>query len=149
MHMRRTGIVGRGVLVLLGLLSTPPHTQGTGRRLVASAADRLASERLKLSSGFTARLRTRSDFSGRASSLLLARSTTADSNVLNARDFGAVGDGVSDDAPALQRAITAAQHSRKILAIPAGVYLVNYTLKSKYLKVHKPTFLLVISRAFF
>lgn len=144
--MRRTGIVGRGVLLLLGLLSTPLHTQGTGHRL--GATDRLASERLKLSSGFTARLRPRSEFSARASSLLLARSTTADSNVLNARDFGAVGDGVSDDAPALQRAITAAQHSRKILAIPAGVYLVISTLKSKYLKVHKPTLLLVISRTF-
>jgi hypothetical protein len=51
-----------------------------------------------------------------------------DSGVINARDYGAKGDGLTDDAPALQRAIDAAQHSRKLLAVPAGVYLVNATL---------------------
>lgn len=48
--------------------------------------------------------------------------------MINARDYGAKGDGLTDDAPALQRAIDAAQHSRKLLAVPAGVYLVNQTL---------------------
>ena len=63
---------------------------------------------------------------------------------MNAKDFGARGDCVhpgdytsgcldcvvceTDDAPALQRAIDAAQLAGRSLFIPAGVYLVNTTL---------------------
>lgn len=67
-------------------------------------------------------------------------------DAVNARDFGAKGDCAhpgpygqdsgcldcvscdTDDAPALQRAIDAAQLSGRALYIPAGVYLVNTTL---------------------
>ena len=61
---------------------------------------------------------------------------------LNARDFGAMGDGVCTEAPdrswtkcsgrddsaALQRAIDASQHQGRTLYVPAGVYMVNTTL---------------------
>ena len=108
--------------VLLLLLASVHHTAAA-----AAAVGSIKNDDLKLRSGFTARLRPQSEFSGRASSLLAT--TTASGNVLSARDFGAVGDGVTDDAPALQRAIDAAQHSRKILALPAGIYLVNSSLR--------------------
>lgn len=39
---------------------------------------------------------------------------------LNVRDFGAVGDGVTDDAGALQAAITAATNQSRALLFPAG-----------------------------
>jgi hypothetical protein len=47
---------------------------------------------------------------------------------LNARDFGARGDGASDDTAALQRAIDAAQSLGRALAIPAGLYSISSTL---------------------
>ena len=47
---------------------------------------------------------------------------------LNARDFGAVGDGVADDAPALQKAIDAALEQGRTLHVPAGKYQINSTL---------------------
>ena len=75
---------------------------------------------------FVRRVRSHTEFSGKASRLLAA------GQALNARDFGAVGDGRADDAPALQRAIDAAQLSRQKLAIPAGVYLVKSMLKVHY-----------------
>ena len=56
----------------------------------------------------------------------------APSNSLSARDFGATGNGATDDAPALQRAIDAAQFSRKPLHLPAGTYLVNSTLHGEH-----------------
>jgi hypothetical protein len=86
------------------------------------------SDSLRDASGFTRRLRPSSEHSGKASLLLGAQV----GGVLNARDFGATGDGVTDDAPALQKAIDAAQLSRRKLALPAGVYLVNSTLKVHY-----------------
>jgi hypothetical protein len=48
--------------------------------------------------------------------------------VVDARDFGAVGDGISDDGPALQAAIDAAQYGRKPLVVPAGLYAISSTL---------------------
>jgi hypothetical protein len=47
---------------------------------------------------------------------------------LNAKDFGAVGDGQTDDTRALQKAIDASQMAGRALLIPAGVYLVSSTL---------------------
>jgi hypothetical protein len=47
---------------------------------------------------------------------------------LNARDFGAAGDGVADDAPALQKAIDAALEQGRTLLVPAGKYQINSTL---------------------
>jgi hypothetical protein len=47
---------------------------------------------------------------------------------LDARSFGAVGDGVTDDTAALQAAIDEAQHSRRQLLVPAGRYLLRGTL---------------------
>lgn len=47
-------------------------------------------------------------------------------DILSAKDFGAVGDGVADDTAALQAALTAA--AGKALYIPAGAYLVSSPL---------------------
>ncbi|PWT95921.1 MAG: hypothetical protein C5B53_10580 [Candidatus Melainabacteria bacterium] len=42
---------------------------------------------------------------------------------LNVRDFGAVGDGVTDDTAAIQNCINAAQANREGVLFPAGTYL--------------------------
>ena len=47
---------------------------------------------------------------------------------LNAKSFGAVGDGIRDDTEALQAAIDEAQNSRRQLLLPAGTYVVRDTL---------------------
>ena len=47
---------------------------------------------------------------------------------LNARSFGAMGDGATDDTAALQAAIDEAQNSRRRLLVPAGRYLIRGTL---------------------
>ena len=47
---------------------------------------------------------------------------------LNAKDFGAIGDGVADDSRPLQKAIDAAQKQGRRLVLPGGQYLINTTL---------------------
>ena len=48
--------------------------------------------------------------------------------VLNVKDYGAVGDGTTDDTAAIQGALTAAGTSGGTVYAPAGSYLVNGTL---------------------
>ena len=47
---------------------------------------------------------------------------------VNAKDYGAVGDGYADDGPALQRAIDAATGLGRAMLLPAGHYRINATL---------------------
>lgn len=55
-----------------------------------------------------------------------AQATPPGSGATNARDYGAVGDGVADDTAALQSALVAAQASaQRFLYLPAGVYRVS------------------------
>jgi hypothetical protein len=49
-------------------------------------------------------------------------------DVVNVKDFGAVGDGVADDTAAIQAAINAALTSRGRVFVPAGTYKVTSTL---------------------
>lgn len=49
-------------------------------------------------------------------------------NMVNVRDFGAVGDGVADDTSAIQAAISSCYTSGETLYIPTGTYLISDTL---------------------
>lgn len=51
---------------------------------------------------------------------------------INVRDFGAVGDGETDDTEAIQRAIDAAVSlpEPSVIHFPAGTYIVRATLRS-------------------
>ena len=46
-------------------------------------------------------------------------------DVLNVRDFGAAGDGATDDTVAIQAALTAAQSLRMPVYVPAGLYVLS------------------------
>lgn len=50
------------------------------------------------------------------------------SDTVSVKDFGAVGDGVTDDTTALQLAINYACANKRLLHIPAGIYVVTQTL---------------------
>lgn len=52
----------------------------------------------------------------------------ADADVLNVRDFGAKGDGVTDDTAAIQAALNAYPNGMRIIYLPNGTYLVSNTL---------------------
>ena len=48
--------------------------------------------------------------------------------ILNIRDFGASGDGLADDSPAIQRALDAAEGRGLTVYIPSGTYRIGKTL---------------------
>lgn len=52
----------------------------------------------------------------------------ADAGVLNVKDFGAKGDGITDDTAAIQAALNAYPNGRRIIYLPNGTYLVSNTL---------------------
>ena len=51
------------------------------------------------------------------------------SDIVNAKDFGAKGDGATDDTLALQAAINSAASSQKICFIPSGTYVISDTIR--------------------
>lgn len=58
--------------------------------------------------------------------VLCASTGFAQNNIVNLADFEAVGDGVTDDGPALQRALDAlAEAGGGTLLVPAGLYLIQ------------------------
>jgi hypothetical protein len=61
------------------------------------------------------------------------------------RDFGAVGDGTADDAPALQQALDAIRQNRKasVLYLPAGTYRLTKTLHTAR-KAHQDNMVSVV-----
>ena len=48
---------------------------------------------------------------------------------INVKDFGAVGDGITDDTEAIKQAINATSHEFQIVYLPEGTYLVSDTLE--------------------
>jgi hypothetical protein len=52
----------------------------------------------------------------------------SDAGVLNVLDFGAKGDGVTDDTAAIQAALNAFPNGKRIIYLPNGTYLVSKTL---------------------
>jgi hypothetical protein len=52
----------------------------------------------------------------------------SDAGVLNVLDFGAKGDGVTDDTAAIQAALNAFPNGKRIIYLPNGTYLVSQTL---------------------
>ena len=67
-----------------------------------------------------------------------AASSPPPDSTLNARSFGAVGDGRQDDWAPLQKAITTAQEQQRALFVPAGVYLVSKPLNVSLAVVTDP-----------
>lgn len=52
----------------------------------------------------------------------------ADAGVLNVKDFGARGDGITDDTAAIQAALNAYPNGQRIIYLPNGTYLISNTL---------------------
>ncbi|HEX8914363.1 MAG TPA: glycosyl hydrolase family 28-related protein [Humisphaera sp.] len=53
----------------------------------------------------------------------------ADANLINVRDHGVKGDGVTDDTAALQRVVSRSLNDHRTLYFPAGTYLVSDTIR--------------------
>lgn len=53
----------------------------------------------------------------------------ADAGIVNVRDFGAKGDGTTDDTAALQTALARYPSGNKIIYLPNGTYLISDTLR--------------------
>lgn len=53
----------------------------------------------------------------------------ANAGVYNVRDFGAIGDGKTDDTEAIQKALSKGLYSHRVVYLPNGTYLVSDTLK--------------------
>src|SRR5437867_253023 len=49
--------------------------------------------------------------------------------IVNVKDFRAVGDGITDDTPAIKQALAAALRSKGTVYLPPGTYLINDTLE--------------------
>lgn len=47
---------------------------------------------------------------------------------INLKDFGAIGDGVTDDTGAIQRAVTHSASTKKVMTFPEGTYLITGTV---------------------
>jgi polygalacturonase len=52
----------------------------------------------------------------------------SDAGVINVKDFGAKGDGITDDTAAIQAALNAYPNGMRIIYLPNGTYLVSNTL---------------------
>ncbi len=61
----------------------------------------------------------------------------SDQHVIDVRDFGAIGDGISDDRPAIQAAINAAPVGGSVY-IPQGIYNLSKTSSAWSLLIQKP-----------
>jgi hypothetical protein len=57
--------------------------------------------------------------------ILFSMTTVFGQSPLNVHDFGATGDGTTDDAPAINKALKAAATRKKDLYFPSGTYLCN------------------------
>lgn len=54
-----------------------------------------------------------------------------DSTIFNIRDFGAVGDGTTDDTASVLKAIDKCMENGGVLYIPSGMYVIRSTLTFK------------------
>jgi hypothetical protein len=51
-----------------------------------------------------------------------------DANLINVRDYGAKGDGITDDTAAIRRAVRENINSNRTILFPAGIYLISDTI---------------------
>jgi polygalacturonase len=56
-----------------------------------------------------------------SNNIVLMRASSDDGDTLNIRDVGAMGDGITDDTAAIQRALMAS----KSIVVPAGIYMID------------------------
>lgn len=52
--------------------------------------------------------------------------------MLNVKDFGAVGDGKTDDTEAIQAAVDAAENGPASVYFPPGVYRIEFPIEPNY-----------------
>ncbi len=83
---------------------------------------------LGASYGFSAYMRTLPA----AGTALALKGLTHLDHVIDVRDYGAVGDGVTDDAAAIEAAIAAAMVTKACVEFPPGTYLINSTVTIGY-----------------